>query len=170
MSGVMAGWLTAGWTVTRVSASMGSCLQRAASCLMSSSWRILILSLSIWILWSRSFCCCCCWVVNALGMLMSPAGGFWVGWFCWLRVVDAICCWCWWFITRFGWDTAMDLWGAGVGVAAGWRFIGFRDWFIAFLGSCHVVIFSMWLRKYLWPVAVKVISQPGGSGSSSVTS
>lgn len=31
MSGVMAGGLTAGWTVTRVSASMGSCLQRAAS-------------------------------------------------------------------------------------------------------------------------------------------
>lgn len=27
-----------------------------------------------------------------------------------------------------------------------------------------------YLRKYLWPVAVKVISQPGGSGSSSVTS
>lgn len=27
-----------------------------------------------------------------------------------------------------------------------------------------------YLRKYLWPVAVKVISHPGGSGSSSVTS
>lgn len=27
-----------------------------------------------------------------------------------------------------------------------------------------------YLRKYLWPVGVKVISQPGGSGSSSVTS
>lgn len=75
------------------------------TCLMSSSWRILILSLSIWILWSRSFCCCCCWVVRALGMLMSPAGGFWVGWFCWLRVVGAICCWCWWFITIGGKNT-----------------------------------------------------------------
>lgn len=32
MSGVMAGGLTAAWTVARVSASMGSCLQRAASC------------------------------------------------------------------------------------------------------------------------------------------
>lgn len=31
MSGVMAGGLTAAWTVARVSASMGSCLQRAAS-------------------------------------------------------------------------------------------------------------------------------------------
>ena len=69
------------------------------TCLMSSSWRILILSLSIWILWSRSFCCCCCWVVSALGILMSPADGFWGGWFCWLRELGAICCWCWWFIT-----------------------------------------------------------------------
>lgn len=31
MSGVMVGGLTAAWTVARVSASMGSCLQRAAS-------------------------------------------------------------------------------------------------------------------------------------------
>lgn len=72
------------------------------TCLMSSSWRIRILSLSIWIRWSRSFCCCCCWVVSALGRLISPAGGFWGGWFCWLRVLDAICCWCWWFITTGG--------------------------------------------------------------------
>ena len=50
-------------------------------------------------------------------------------------------------LPRFGWDTAMDLWGAGVEVAAGWRFMWFRGWFIAFLGSCHVVIFSMWLKE-----------------------
>lgn len=72
------------------------------TCRMSSSWRILILSLSIWILWSRSFCCCCCCVVSALGILMSPAGGFWGGWLCWLRELGAICCWCWWFITAGG--------------------------------------------------------------------
>lgn len=72
------------------------------TCLMSSSWRILILSLSIWILWSRSFCCCCCWVVSALGTLMSPEGGFGVGWFWALRLPGTTCCWCWWFITTGG--------------------------------------------------------------------
>lgn len=50
-------------------------------------------------------------------------------------------------LPRFGWDIAMVLWGAGTEVAAGWRFIWFRGWFIAFLGSCHVVIFSMWLKE-----------------------
>lgn len=70
------------------------------TCRRSSSWRILILSLSIWILWSLSFCCCCCWVVSALGILNNPAWGFWVGWFCWeMAVLDVSCCWCWWFIT-----------------------------------------------------------------------
>lgn len=50
-------------------------------------------------------------------------------------------------LPRFGWDTAMGLWGTGVEVAAGWRLIWFKGWFITFLGSCHVVIFSMWLKE-----------------------
>lgn len=37
-------------------------------------------------------------------------------------------------------------------------------------GLCPPDFGLTYLRKYLWPVAVKVISQPGGSGSSSVTS
>lgn len=29
-------------------------------------------------------------------------------------------------LPRFGWDTAMGLWGTGVELAAGWRLRGFR--------------------------------------------
>jgi len=52
-----------------------------------------------------------------------------------------------WDLPRLGWDTAMDLCGTDVEVMVGWRFTWFRGWFITFLGSCHVVIFSMWLKE-----------------------
>lgn len=68
------------------------------TCRSSSSWRILILSRSIWILWSLSFCCCCCCVVSALGKFNSPGCGVWGGRLCCDMAVLGVI-WCWWFMT-----------------------------------------------------------------------